>query len=64
MLPMYIQNVAIVTLGTFHEELLVLIQQNFFCLLFCGMYLHIKHTAKFCRLSILVLIYRTATSFT
>ena len=33
-MPMYIRYVAIVMLGIFHEELSVLIRQNFFCLLF------------------------------
>ena len=36
-LPMNIRNVAIVTLGVFHDEILVLITIKLFLLTFCSM---------------------------
>ena len=38
-LPMFIQNIAIITAGIFHEELLVLTRENCYCLLLTIRYL-------------------------
>ena len=46
---MFIPNIAILTAGIFHEELLVLTQENCFCLLLTVCYLMLS-TAKFCHL--------------
>ena len=45
---MFIQNIAIITAGIFHEELSVLTQENFL-FTFYGMLRNFKCMAKFCQ---------------
>ena len=47
-LPIFIQNVAIIKTGIFHEELPVLIWGKLFLFTFNSMFFNVKRTAKFC----------------